>query len=72
MAGVYELFLHCTERREADVLVQHLDMAEPDLAQQVQLKCQRTRSVFFFDVCEDVISVGFVLEPGQVIAVLSS
>ncbi len=60
---------HRTERRKANVLVQDFDRAETDLAQHVELKHQRLRSVFLRDVCKDMIPVFFIFECCQVFAV---
>src|ERR1700729_2702034 len=60
---------HSAEGRKADILVQDFDLGEADLAQQVQLEEQRAGRVLLLDVGEHMVPVGFVLQPGQVLAV---
>jgi hypothetical protein len=43
--------------------VQDLDLAEPHLAQQVELVHQRPGRVFLGDVGEDGLAIGLVLQP---------
>src|SRR5579883_3311896 len=61
--------LHSAESRKTDVFVQNFDLGEPDLTQQIELEQQRTGRVFLLDVGEHMVPVGFILEPGQVLAV---
>src|SRR5262249_59850224 len=61
---------HSAEGRKADVLVQDFDLSESDLSQKVQLEYERAGSVLLLDVGEHAVPVGFVLEPGQILAVL--
>src|SRR5438270_13996085 len=57
------------ERRKAEVLVQDFHLCEADLAQQVELEEQRARRVLLFDIGENLVPVGFVLQPDQVLAI---
>src|SRR5262245_57747509 len=61
--------LYSAKGREANVLVQDLDLGEPDLTQKVQLKKERSWGVFLLDVGEHMVPVRFVLEAGQVVAI---
>ena len=49
--------------------MQDLDLAEPHLAQQVELVHQRPRRVFLGDVGEDGVAIGLVLQPDEVFAI---
>jgi hypothetical protein len=60
------LLTYSPESREADVLVEDLNLVEPNLTQHVQLEQQGPWGVLLFDVGKDMVPVGFVLEPGQV------
>src|SRR5438046_3785582 len=62
--------LYCSKSRKADIFVEHLDLAESDFTQHVQLEHQRPWGVFLFNVGKHLVSVGFVLESAQVFAVL--
>lgn len=44
-------------------------MGEPDLAQQIQLEKLGARRVFFLDIGKYMVPIGFILQPGQVLAV---
>ena len=49
--------------------MQDFHLGEADLAQQVQLEQQRAGRIFLLDVGENMVPVGFILQPGQVLAV---
>jgi hypothetical protein len=61
--------LHGAEGGEAIVFVQNLDGAEAAGAQQFHLKCERARRILVFDVGENMLTVGGVLQLSQVFAV---
>ena len=63
---------HRTEGGEADVLVKNFDLGEPDVTQQIELEQERAGRVLLLDVGEHMVPVGFVLEPGQVLPVVTT
>src|SRR4051794_25133241 len=57
---------HSAKGCKADVLVQDIDLNKPNLAQQVQLKEQRTWRVFLLNVGKDMVPVALIFQASQI------